>query len=57
MEQLDVDKVRRLYLRAAQALEERALALDDEKTQGELFDETVSFKILAELTRFKGSSN
>ncbi len=52
-----IDKVRRVLLRSAQQLEERALALEEEKAQDALLDQTVSLKILAELRRFKGSTN
>ena len=51
-----VDKVRRLFLREARSLEERALKLEDDSLeQAELLDSTVSLRILAELCRYQGS--
>jgi hypothetical protein len=51
----DVDKIRRLFLRQARSLEDRALALESESPQqGDLLDMTVALRILAELRRYKG---
>jgi hypothetical protein len=51
-----VDKIRRLYLRQARLIEERALIMVDEREQGDLLDITVPLKILAELRRVKERS-
>jgi hypothetical protein len=52
----EVDKIRRLFLRQARSLEDRALALESESPeQNELLDVTVALRILAELRRHKGS--
>jgi hypothetical protein len=52
-----VDKVRRIFLREAEKVEEEALALEDEREQDELLDLTVPLLVLANLRNYRASSH
>jgi hypothetical protein len=45
--------LRRVLLRQARSIEERALEIEDEKEQGDFLELTVALRILAELMRVK----